>query len=428
MKTQTKNALFLLILLFVTVTVISWQRIEPTSGLVRNDKVGMELQINYADGSHRIERSPWFQHFTVLDVLESGKAIDNIIGRMLVYAEFQDAQTSSFTARVEVRLDQNAYTYTDINATIPLQSGQDYSIEFIAVQSSEILAWTNNVSGLYDLTFIAVQNPFLTVTFSETSVERIFYQETYVNVEIAITTDTAEYNPPPDYPPPDEPPPSTDYIFSDGFESGGFTAWSSVSPWGTPTPTASATTTRSHTGSYSAKIQIAPATSTASAGLYFNDDVSGFAGTDLFSRSYFYFGEMTFPSASCIYLMQITQLSGYIGLATVGVGNQGTGTHWRLTGYDGTSWITQWGDTASLSGWVSLELHYHRDGTGGFIRLYANGLQVCEITNIDTTAYTMERVRFGADRPGNLVYTGNSQLTTLLYLDDCIVNDSTIGP
>lgn len=221
-------------------------------------------------------------------------------------------------------------------------------------------------------------------------------------------------------------------LFSDGFESGDFSAWLSVSPYGGGV--ASAIPGAARSGAFGAEVLVPlPALDTDWAGVWINyEPLVGQA--EIFFRGYFYIAD-NFPMAadSRFYIMNAVQLLDNDTLVHLGIGNQqGDGLpHWRLIARNGIDYVNVWGGLVPTTlEWVCVELRIVRDAVNGMVQLFVNGVLDAEITGVDTTQILMERLRFGGEVPPvSPDYPGNVNFDPLRVLvDDCVVAEEYIGP
>jgi len=197
-------------------------------------------------------------------------------------------------------------------------------------------------------------------------------------------------------------------IFSDGFESGDFSAWT-----GTYEATGCTTeviSTDPHHGTYHAHFE----TDADGNGARANRTFTG--QTTVYSRAYFKF--LAFPSS--------TQSIGMTHRGTDTVTNlqllvSGSDHYWRLRGRNGATYENNDGTTVlSLNIWYCIELETIIHASAGEHRLYLNGVEECALTGKDTDNYgNITSMRIG------LTYC---TVATNIYVDCVVVADTYIGP
>ena len=218
-------------------------------------------------------------------------------------------------------------------------------------------------------------------------------------------------------------------LFEDGFESGDFSAWTSVSPYGGGS--ASVIPEAARSGVYGAEIVVPPPPlDTEWAGCWINYGPPA-GQTEVFFRGYFYLAaQFPMPADSRFYIMACTQLLDYESLVNLGVGNQqGDGLpHWRLITRDGTGWISVWGGVVPTTPErICVEIRIVR-AVNGLVELYVNDVLEASIPGVDTTQIILDRVRFGGELPPRRDFPGNANFNPLrVYVDDCVVAQEYIG-
>lgn len=200
-------------------------------------------------------------------------------------------------------------------------------------------------------------------------------------------------------------------LFSDGFESGDFNAWTgTVVDGGTLT----AVTEDKHHGVYSAKAEKTPAA--AYAQLYSRKTFA--AQSTVFTRAYFKF---TVP-AYTEFLYHLGSTS-WINVARLSA--SGAQWYWTLDYHSGATHLTVDSElfTMDTTKWYCIELKTVVHATAGEAKLYVDGVETLSVTEIDT------------DEHGNVVemfagifWCGAAIANTLYY--DCVVVADTgpIGP
>jgi len=205
-------------------------------------------------------------------------------------------------------------------------------------------------------------------------------------------------------------------IFTDGFESGSFSAWTSTGI--TSGETAAIVNTIAHHFTYSALF-----TSNGNGGFeraYCYKAVS--SSTELYTRGYFYVSAYGIADNDDRFYLIIFR-AGSNTAAFAGWRQTGGVVKWNLLIRDGTGWAGAYSTTSpSLNQWYCVELHWKKDGTNGIGELWINGLLVCSITGRNTAYYgDINRVDFGL---AEIVNCG----ATTVYGDCCVISNTYIGP
>jgi hypothetical protein len=205
---------------------------------------------------------------------------------------------------------------------------------------------------------------------------------------------------------------SATVIFSDGFESGDFGAWTNT--YGSPKVVSDV----KYTGSYGAFIN---ASGTHSC--YYGDDSSAGWGNHLFARGYYKFDVSTvdWATCGCTYISNWTGSDDLIVDATLG--------HWQDDDYlwlvevlNGTDFQRAESSTFSLntSAWYCIELEVFIDGSAGYAKLYVDDVLVASLVGVDDNKYgNPNHVGFG-----QLYDTRNGEA---VWWDYCVIADSYIG-
>jgi hypothetical protein len=206
------------------------------------------------------------------------------------------------------------------------------------------------------------------------------------------------------------------YLFSDGFESGNFNAWS-----GTARSSGETTTVVSspkQDGAYSAMF-----TSNGGGG-YENSYASKTITSinELYARGYFYISQSGIQSNGAhIYLIMLR--AGTDNVAFAGWQMTGGVVKWVLmirsgTGYAGPVFSSA---SPSMNTWYRVEIHWKLGTSDGSAELYIDGNLNLSITNRNTASYGgVTSVRFGLPE----LY---SCASTIAYADSCVIDDALIG-
>jgi hypothetical protein len=204
---------------------------------------------------------------------------------------------------------------------------------------------------------------------------------------------------------------SAKVIFSDGFESGNFDAWSGTtgSPW--------MQSSVSHSGSYAAMSNL---TEQQRCFLSMNET------NHLFGRFYYKFGAMS--ALWAIHeLIHMTDIDTPIAIGGVAIYHSiGMDYKWVLKALVGNTYDTVDSSsyfTMDLEKWYCIELETFVDGSAGYVKLFVDGVLVAKSTSsgIDNNNYGgIDHVNCGSyweERAGEYV-----------WWDDCVIADSYIGP
>lgn len=199
-------------------------------------------------------------------------------------------------------------------------------------------------------------------------------------------------------------------FFSDGFESGDFSAWTGTS--GSPTVVASPV----HSGSYAMNATVN--------GYYVYKTFT--AGTTFYARVYVNFSQL--PTNSSVAFTAFGFLSGgltasnVIGLVRLDYFAASPNYFWDIRCLSGGALTDFAGSlfTPSTNRWYCLELFAKVDATQGAYSLWVDGVSVVSASNlVNNGRGSIDRVVVGND-----FSSGNFGA----YFDDVVVSDSYIGP
>lgn len=198
-------------------------------------------------------------------------------------------------------------------------------------------------------------------------------------------------------------------IFSDGFETNDFSAWTRTNNDAGCSITVS--NTQKHTGSYSAYV--------VSGGGWGADAEKDFAAqTTAYLRQYVYW--TAFPgsgkSTACCFIMS----SASYGLAGAGVTNDAGTIKWVLYAEDGGTNVVLATDNPALNTWYCIEVKGVKGNGTGEARFYLEGTEKLSLTNL-TQNVDIERIGVGEWAMG--VYS-----TPTCYIDCVVADSSYIGP
>ena len=174
--------------------------------------------------------------------------------------------------------------------------------------------------------------------------------------------------------------------FSDGFESGRFSAWTARE---TNLGTVTVSTARVQDGSYSARGVV----NTDGGWAVVYKDIS--STTTIYWQSYVWISSQNIPSGGIAKFMEI--LNDWEPVARFGVINSDGTLHWALSYGDGSgseTFITST-DTASLGKWYSVEIAANANSNTGWTRLWIDGVLKLQNTNVDTGS-EINRITVGA--------------------------------
>jgi hypothetical protein len=206
---------------------------------------------------------------------------------------------------------------------------------------------------------------------------------------------------------------SATVIFSDGFESQDFGAWTHI--YGSPDVVSDV----KYAGSYGAFVN---ASGTHSC--YYGAEYSAGWGNHLFARGYYKFDVSTsdWVNRFCTY---ISNWSGSDDLiADVVLGHwQNNEYHWALEVLNGTSIVLSVESSnfaLNTSAWYCIELEVFIDGSAGYAKMYVDDVLVASLIGVDNNKYgNPNHVGFG-----QLYYSRSGEA---VWWDCCVIADSYIG-
>jgi hypothetical protein len=201
-------------------------------------------------------------------------------------------------------------------------------------------------------------------------------------------------------------------IFSDGFESGNFNAWTGTEQSGGTIVVSSA---YAHHGSYSAKASITASQGYASC---YKDITSQ---TTIYIRAYVYIAAGTFASGVQVGFISPRDVPDSITACHVGVANANRQL-WLQYRHSTTNYDVYSSTTLSTNTWYCIELKYVKSTTAGEYRVWLNGNEVTDLTQTGkNTDADVTRVRVGP-RFTNVInnFVG--------YFDCVVVANTYIGP
>ena len=202
-------------------------------------------------------------------------------------------------------------------------------------------------------------------------------------------------------------------LFSDGFESGNFGAWTGT--YGSP----SVVSTNPHSGVYNAK-----ALPTSSAVSFYCDETVN-QGV-IYKRGYFYFTQMP-TAADGNYIEVLRFMCGSTGLFGVRIAYSSSLGATRLGVFyrNGTTVYFAYNNsvTFQINTWYCIELYCLVDSSAGVYQAWVNGSSAINETGMNTNAYgNITQARVGVQ---------TSALTTetpQVDWDNVVIADAYIGP
>lgn len=176
--------------------------------------------------------------------------------------------------------------------------------------------------------------------------------------------------------------PKPDSVFSDGFETGDFSAWSSTSA--TSGESASIVTSPVYSGANAASF-----TSNGGGGYektYAIETLSPSLGTVSVEGTFMLSQNGIVESGDRIKLIELR--SGSTVIAAAGLRQRTAGLSYWLETRDGTTYVESYAQsTTDVSQWFTMELQWTNDVTNGGGSLLVNGVSVIEVTGDNTSNY-----------------------------------------
>jgi hypothetical protein len=197
-------------------------------------------------------------------------------------------------------------------------------------------------------------------------------------------------------------------LFSDGFESGGFSVWT-----GTDVDAGCSITINStivHTGSYSTKSSISTAL------LSWAECYENFAATNIcYARAYYYFPSLPASGQTLMFHSLRGSESDYLSQVEALIYHSGTHYYWGIE-IGTSSHIEASPSDPQINTWYCVEIC--RDRTNSLATLWIDGTQKLQLSNSfnSNSASLLD----GVD-----CYTTAAAITC--YVDDCVVADAYIG-
>jgi hypothetical protein len=188
-------------------------------------------------------------------------------------------------------------------------------------------------------------------------------------------------------------------LFIDEFESGDFSAWTSVDA-GSPSVVGSPV----HHGSYAAEFD-------TDADEYLRQSLGGSQST-VYARAYVRFANLP-TSGQKMKFMGFQSSSGF--WPEVLLRNDGGTVKWGIIGYDGTEYLVS-SPLPSVDVWYCVEFKVSNSGDDNDVRLYVDGLS---LLNTSDSSRTFNNSYFGH-------WENNDAITN--YVDCVVIADTYIGP
>ena len=186
-------------------------------------------------------------------------------------------------------------------------------------------------------------------------------------------------------------------LFSDGFESGDFSAWTGTG--GSPT----VQSTIKHSGTYAASFPSLNAVCS-----------KYLSGTTIYVRTYFYFTALPTSEVNLTPLEFFDTSWGNIAYIFI---QNSSGT--QQIGL-GAGLFPSYNWSPLINTWYYFEMVYHQSASAGYVTIYLNGGQILTTTVNTNQAFYFFQIGQDSGDGGSAVGT--------LYADDVVVADAYIGP
>src|SRR5271157_68387 len=206
---------------------------------------------------------------------------------------------------------------------------------------------------------------------------------------------------------------TTTYIFTDGFESGNFNAWTGT--YVTTGETATVVSTLHQSGSYSALFTSHGGSTVARAYCYKNLSNQ----SQLYMLTYVYFNSsVSLPNYDNLWLIQFRD-SGGNAIASFGVSKDSTSAKWAIQYGGSTKVYATSGPTAH--GWYAVEACFNKTTSGKALVIYINGTQVAALSLNTSGANSIAQARVG------IAYNA-AGYKNYVYIDSVIIDNKYITP
>ena len=213
--------------------------------------------------------------------------------------------------------------------------------------------------------------------------------------------------------------PPTSFLFKDDFESGNFGAWDDSLV--TPGDSSTVASINPFNGTYHGRFQ----TNAITSGTKYAYVTKNIGVSEIFAQGYFFL-------ASGLPLDDDGDRFGLIAFEVNGqlqssfrIYRSGGVDRFSIIGFDGNSTISETTDMVypAESNWFTIQFYVKLDAQNGEYQAWVNGLEVIDITNIDTVNFgsIISKVRFG------LTSTINVQHSEYVYVDSVEVSSTFIG-
>jgi len=209
-----------------------------------------------------------------------------------------------------------------------------------------------------------------------------------------------------------------DQLFSDGFETGDFSAWT-----GSVTATSTISSTIVYNGLYSMKLSAA----LSGGGDNVRYKTIATPPATIYIRAYVYIANYSVFTADGDYDNLVGFQSNVAGnmVSNAEIGRTSSATYWAIKYRASTVWTWAFSvGTVTANGWYCLELK-HVTSTGanldGEEHLYVDGVNVVDVTGISNNDRTLSDGYAGSD------YYHASSTTVTYYYDDVVVSNAYIG-
>jgi hypothetical protein len=206
---------------------------------------------------------------------------------------------------------------------------------------------------------------------------------------------------------------ATTYIFTNGFESGNFNAWTGT--YVINGGTATVVNTLHQSGSYSAQFTTNGGSSVTRAYCYKNIPNQ----PQLYALAYVYFNNtIALKPYNNLWLIQFRD-SGGSAIASFGISQSATSMRWA-TMYGGqTKVFAASGPSAHV--WYAVEAFFNKTASGKALAIYVNGTQVASLSINTSGANSIAQARFG------IAYC-DAGYKYNVYVDTAIINTTYITP
>jgi hypothetical protein len=207
----------------------------------------------------------------------------------------------------------------------------------------------------------------------------------------------------------------TQYLFSDGFESGSFGNWTGTAR--SSGETSAVTSENPYEGTYSARF-----TSNGGGGYETAYCYDATSAAELYARGYFFVSQSGIADNSD-YISLIVFRAGSTNVAWASWSMNNGVIKWKLLIRSGTGYASAYSASIPTTNtWYAVELHLKVDSTQGLGELWVDGTLVCSITGRNTASYgNVSMVRFGLGEIYNCA-------GTVVYSDNTVISAARVGP